>query len=214
MSISGTNPVNTGEKGHIHLAEPPQKSVIIRCYTLWVLIMRHEFCSNGDDMTSLTKPGRSGYTVVELLVVVGIIGMMAAAATPSFIKQIPNRRLDRAAWQVYMDLHQAQALAVSENVSVQVSFNTAQKQYTIWADANDNGAKDAGETEIKTLSDIAGLSLYTYPTSATFQPAGTVEAANGYYYFYVQIYVQNSGYKYVYAFPNGFIDGYRIQDKS
>ena len=165
-------------------------------------------------MTPIPNPRRSGYTVVELLVVVGIIGMMAAAAAPSFVKQIPNRRLDRASWQVYMDLQQARTLAVSENVSVEVSFNTAQKQYTIWADANGNGTKDTGESEVKSLSDIAGLELYVYPTSAVFKPTGTVEPADDYYYFYVQVYVESGGYKYVYAFPNGFIDGYRIQEKS
>ena len=29
-----------------------------------------------------------------------------------------------------------------------------------------------------------------------------------------EIYVENGGYKHVYAFPNGFIDGYRIQEKT
>ena len=97
---------------------------------------------------------------------------------------------------------------------VQVSFDTAQKQYTIWADANGNGVKDAGETEIESLSDIPALEVYVYPTSVTFEPDGTTQPADDYYYFYVQVYVESGGYKYVYAFPNGFIDGYQIQDKT
>lgn len=153
---------------------------------------------------------KDGYSLVEMMMVVGIVGVAAASAIPSLISRAPNREMSEAAWQIYMDLQQAKAKAVSESQAVVVTVNNTLDQYSIWADANGNGVRDDGEVEVKDLSDTPNADLHAHPTTMSFEPSGTTNST--YYYFYMRVMVANAGYRYVYVFPNGHIDPMDIQD--
>jgi prepilin-type N-terminal cleavage/methylation domain-containing protein len=163
-------------------------------------------------MKNIHSVKQAGYTLVEMMTVVGIMGLSAAAAAPSFIKRVPQHRMNKANWQIFMDLNQAKARAVSENTNVEVAFNNGTESYSIWVDSDKDGVRDTGETENKTVSDIPDCDLYAYPTTAVYKPSGTMECS--WYYLYTRVSVPNAGYKYVYSFPNGSIDGYLMQDGS
>jgi prepilin-type N-terminal cleavage/methylation domain-containing protein len=64
----------------------------------------------------------SGFTLLENLVVVFLIGILAAILTPSWMSFINTRRLNTAQSQVYQAMRQAQSQAKKEKLTFQVSF--------------------------------------------------------------------------------------------
>lgn len=65
----------------------------------------------------------SGFTVLELLVTIGIAMVVMGIAISSFLSWLPTLRLSSAARQVATDLHLARMKAISQNTNFQIAFN-------------------------------------------------------------------------------------------
>ena len=69
--------------------------------------------------------GQLGFTIAELLVVVGILSILGMIAVPQFIAIQPGFRLDGAARQVFGELMSARMKAVNENTTYTITFPTS-----------------------------------------------------------------------------------------
>ncbi len=68
------------------------------------------------------KPHRNGFTLVELLVVVAVAVILLTIAAPSMHELIVRQRLKSVNAELVTDLQYARTLAVSRNVTINVSF--------------------------------------------------------------------------------------------
>lgn len=99
---------------------------------------------------------KHGFTLIELMVVIAVIGIMAAIAVPNFLNWLPNMRLKAAARDLYSDIQRIKGEAVKRNTCVSLLFNTVVFPSTgggyigfiddgIGGGTACNGAQDGGE---------------------------------------------------------------------
>ncbi len=118
----------------------------------------------------------SGFTLVELIIVMAIFGILTAIAIPNFISIMPKYRLNGAARQVMGDLMAARMKAVSLNKKVKVFFFN-DHQYKVCDDANNNGEVSDGEGDVQLRYIQAEYPDVTFNLNKTsdpiFSPRGT-----------------------------------------
>jgi len=71
----------------------------------------------------LKQNRQTGFTLTETLIVVGILGILAALAIPSYNETTARRRIIAAAEVIHADLHWARSEAIKRNTDVTVTFN-------------------------------------------------------------------------------------------
>jgi type IV fimbrial biogenesis protein FimT len=102
----------------------------------------------------------SGFTVIELIVVLGLLALLAGISVPVFSYYQPVRRLNGGARLVLAELMWAKAKAVEENNPFVVSFPSS-TNISVLDDNNGNGVADTGEA-VRTRNvrnDFPGVSL-------------------------------------------------------
>jgi len=117
----------------------------------------------------------SGFTVLELIIVIAILGVISAIAVPNFLSYIPNARLKRAARELYVNLQLTKITAIKENRDCSIAYSDT--GYTI---------ASSGGTFSKSisLSDYGGGLQFNGPESGqtfpdydiTFNARGTCNA--------------------------------------
>jgi prepilin-type N-terminal cleavage/methylation domain-containing protein len=76
-------------------------------------------------------PSARGFTLIEILVVVGIMGIFLTVSYPSILNVMAVRNLDNTTREVQTYLHQAKLQAVSTKIVHRVRFH--QPEGTYWA---------------------------------------------------------------------------------
>jgi len=94
---------------------------------------------------TIAAPSRRAFTLVELVVVMAILGIVAAIAAPRFGASMARRRLDNCEHRIIADFEMARRLARSRSSSVTMQFNPVSNSYDIFALNNlDTGAVNYG----------------------------------------------------------------------
>lgn len=116
----------------------------------------------------------SGFTMVELIIIIVIVGILAAIAVPNFISYLPNYRLKGAISTLRGDLYNAKILAIKRGVQYKVAFTTG--GYQIQRGTNSSGTFSLAQTELTRNfnDDYPGVTVDTSATTdPVFSPRGT-----------------------------------------
>lgn len=118
------------------------------------------------------NPSASGFTVLELMVAIGIAAIVMAVAVPSFMSWLPTLRLSSAARQVATDLQVARMKAISQNTSYTVTFTPSNGTYSYSTDSRDIGQLYPGIS-------ISSAPNPVFTPRGTASTTGTIRLSNG-----------------------------------
>ena len=124
------------------------------------------------------KCDTKGFTIIELLVIIAMIGIISAIAVPNFTVLLPTQRLNGAASTLRGDLYKAKSMSIKKGVMYRVVFTT--DGYAIQRGTASSGAFVLAEAETtRSFSDYPGISVDTSAAghgNPIFYPRGTATA--------------------------------------
>jgi prepilin-type N-terminal cleavage/methylation domain-containing protein len=80
---------------------------------------------------ALVVAGARGFTLIEALLVIVIVGFVSTFALPKMAAIMTEQRLNRAAWALGNQVQVAFGLAMRNRKPIQITFDTSQAQLTI-----------------------------------------------------------------------------------
>lgn len=72
----------------------------------------------------MTKPRSKGFTLIEVVFVLAVLGIILAAAVPSYANHLARQRLRHLAGLLELDLRRARTLSVDEGRNTYVNFSS------------------------------------------------------------------------------------------
>lgn len=108
---------------------------------------------------------RNGFSSIELVGVMSIMGILAAIALPNWHSLLPSYALNNSTRQIQSELHHIKMRAVAENTGFQLAYLQGASEYTI--------QRDSKPLQTKPLA--SGTSI-TKAGTITFSPRGTAGA--------------------------------------
>lgn len=94
---------------------------------------------------------QSGFTLVELMIVIGMIIFIALITIPGIMNWLPNYRLRSAAQDLMSNFQKAKLEAVKRNINTAAAFSAA--GYTVFVDDDNNFVHDtAAEATVITVN--------------------------------------------------------------
>ena len=88
---------------------------------------------------------QSGFTLIEAMIVIAVIGLMAAVAVTNSLSYLPDKRLKSAARDLHSNLQKAKGLASKTNTPHAVFFDTVAGNYQILTDPGPDGNWGTGD---------------------------------------------------------------------
>jgi prepilin-type N-terminal cleavage/methylation domain-containing protein len=130
--------------------------------------------------------GQKGFSLVEVLITIGIIAIVAAIAIPNLQRYATNSRLKSAARDIMGDIFIGKERAISENRRYRIAFNIAPANtYTVEQCNNTGSSCTTGYSVIQTKTPTTFGNDIRITNAAfgansiiNFQTRGTTEAGN------------------------------------
>ncbi len=115
----------------------------------------------------------NGFTIMELMVVLLVMGIVAATATPSFYASLRYHEIETAARRVVLDLKQAQHAARVKSLPQTLAFSNA-TTYTLSSGGSLQGSSQAYAVDLsRTPYELDDVTLNLGgPTSVAFDGYG------------------------------------------
>ncbi len=105
----------------------------------------------------------TGFTLIELMVVIVVIATLTAIAVPNFLAYLPNARLKRAARELYSNMQLSKMGAIKQNTDWAIVFDKTDDKYQVCSgkgvDDSWSGADNAVEKTV-VLSDYGSGVAY------------------------------------------------------
>ena len=98
-----------------------------------------------------------GFTLIEVVITVAIVGILAMIAVPSMVGWKQERQMQGAARVFYSDLQHARFTAIREAEAVSFVITVPSGDYSLFIDPNQNYALDAGEKLLNSETLPAGV---------------------------------------------------------
>lgn len=77
-------------------------------------------------------PSKNGFTLIELVIVILLIGILAAAIGPRILHLQDSFKVEAAAEQIANHIRLAQSLAIAEHADHRVYFDTTNHAYSVY----------------------------------------------------------------------------------
>ena len=113
-----------------------------------------------------------GFTLVEIIITVFLIGIVGSVAVTSAVNILPRMRIDRASSRLAFQLQQARSEAIARNQNIFINLDSTANTLTIWVDRNRDGERDADEVRVILLEDPALVQIDTNLTQGLFNAYG------------------------------------------
>ncbi|MES2820549.1 MAG: GspH/FimT family pseudopilin [Pseudomonadota bacterium] len=111
-----------------------------------------------------------GFTLIELMITVAIVGIFVAVAVPSFINFVSNNRTESASNELLSFMQYARSTAVQNKASL-----TACLEAEVWTLKKD--CDDADTTSLRTLENPPNIDVLANAEEVTFRSNGTASTA-------------------------------------
>ena len=128
----------------------------------------------------------SGFTILELMIVVALIGVLASLALPSFGYLAANTKVKGASTELYLALIRARAESVKRNRSVTIVATSGNKDdwdagWQIIVDANNDGdfADVAADDDrlVSQQGEVKRVTIKMAAAGVVFRPTGRISGA-------------------------------------
>lgn len=135
-----------------------------------------------------------GFTIIELLVVIGILGILAGYAVSSLSSNLPKMRLEGATNDVVQKFQKARFTSVKRHLPVIVTLSGANDNagsaITIFIDEDRSETVNSGDTQVDSVTipaKFASAYMVSYkqcatasdPMTVTFNSKGYIKDING-----------------------------------
>ncbi|SMC47532.1 type IV fimbrial biogenesis protein FimT [Desulfocicer vacuolatum DSM 3385] len=95
---------------------------------------------NIDQMQFPQRKKNTGFTLLELMITVGIAGVVIGTAVPNIIDWLPDYHLKKAARNLYSDMQLAKINAMKQSKDWAIVFDTGAKKYFVCSEKGADGS--------------------------------------------------------------------------